>query len=249
MRAEASESEAQAHGAVFATTHWSVVLQAGSGDSPQAAEALERLCRTYWYPIYAFVRRQGRSPEDAQDLTQDFFAHLLAKDFPCGATPQRGRFRSFLLAALRHFLVDQNRHARAAKRGGGQRLISLDEGNAEARFQGEPHDDGTPEKLYERGWAQTLLDRAEARLRGEYSAVGKGELYERLKSFPLAEKAEGSFSQAAAQLGVSESALKSAVHRLRARYRELVREEVAQTVADPAELEQEARHLIAVITG
>jgi RNA polymerase sigma-70 factor (ECF subfamily) len=249
MTTGASSERAEARDAVFATTHWSVVLAAGQQESPQAADALETLCRTYWYPLYAYVRRRGYGMEDAQDLTQDFFAHLLAKGFPRGAAPQRGKFRSFLLASLRHFLVDQHRHAGAAKRGGGQRAISLDESRAEERFHLEPQHDLTPEKLYEREWAMTLLDRAQSRLREEYVAAGKGELHDRLKGFPLAEKGESSFQQAATELGLTESALKSAVHRMRARYRQLVREEVAHTVADPAEVNEEARHLIAVISG
>jgi RNA polymerase sigma factor (sigma-70 family) len=247
--AETNGGDIMAHYATFATTHWSVVLSAGQQESPEAAQALETLCRTYWYPLYAYVRRQGHSPEDAQDLTQDFFAHLLAKHFPRGAGPERGRFRSFLLASLRHFLVDQHRHADAAKRGGGQRLFSLDESRAEDRFRLEPQHELTPEKLYEREWAMTLLDQAQSRLREEYAAADKAQLYDRLKDFPLAEKSEVSFQQAATELAMTESALKSAVHRLRARYRQLVREQVAHTVADPAEVSEEARHLIAVISG
>jgi RNA polymerase sigma factor (sigma-70 family) len=244
------ESEkAEMHRGVFATTHWSVVLSAGQAESPQAAEALEKLCRTYWYPLYVYVRRRGYEAPDAQDLTQDFFAHLLAKGFPRGVAPERGKFRSFLLASLRHFLVDHHRHEDAAKRGGGQRTVSLDESRTEERFRLEPQHELTPEKLYEREWALTLLDRAQSRLREEYVAAGKGELHDRLKGFPLAEKRENSFQQAATELGVTEGALKSAVHRMRARYRQLVREEVAHTVADPAEVNEEARHLIAVISG
>ena len=234
---------------LFTTTHWSVVLAAGQAESPQAAEALEKLCRTYWYPLYAYVRRQGHSPEDAQDLTQDFFAHLLAKGFPRGATPERGKFRSFLLASLRHFLVDQHRHADAAKRGGGQRTVSLDESRAEERFRLEPQHELTPEKLYEREWALTLLDRAQLRLREECVVAGNAELHDRLKGFPLAGKSDPSFQQVATELGMTESALKSAVHRMRARYRQLVREEVAHTVADPAEVNEEARHLITAISS
>ncbi len=159
---------------LFTTTHWSVVLAAGQGESPQAAQALETLCRTYWYPLYAYVRRQGHSPEDAQDLTQDFFADLLAKGFPRGAAPERGKFRSFLLASLRHSLVDQHRHADAAKRGGGQHTLSLDESRAEERFRLEPQHELTPEKIYEREWAMTLLDRAQSRLRGGIRCGGQG---------------------------------------------------------------------------
>jgi RNA polymerase sigma factor (sigma-70 family) len=226
-----------------------VVLAASDSPSPQASEALERLCRTYWHPIYAYVRRQGHSPEAAQDLTQDFFVHLLAKGFTCGATPERGKFRSFLLASLRHFLVDQHRHAAAVKRGGGHRIISLDAAQAEERFRLEPQHELTPEKLYEREWAMTLLDRARLRLAEEYSAAGKADLYRRLQGFPLTEKSDDTFQQAASELGMTVSALKSVVHRLRARYRELVREEVAHKVSDPVELNEEARHLITVLSG
>ncbi|MHC1769230.1 MAG: RNA polymerase sigma factor [Verrucomicrobiia bacterium] len=232
----------------FATTHWSVVLAAGQSDSSEAADALERLCRTYWYPLYAYVRRRGFSQEDAQDLTQAFFGDMLAKGSLGGATPERGRFRSFLLASLQNFLVDQHRHASALKRGGGHSILSLDGMGGEERFRLEPHHDLTPEKLYERAWARTLLDRARSRLREEYLAVGKSHLYFALKNFPLAGKSERSFQQAATDLEMTVPGLKSAVHRLRARYRELVREEVAHTVADPAELNEEARHLIAVIS-
>jgi len=249
MGRETTEAPGAVAQPLFATTHWSVVLAAGQGDTPQSAAALEQLCRAYWYPIYAYVRRQGHSPEDAQDLTQDFFVHWLAKGFPCGATPERGKFRSFLLSSLRHFLVDQHRHAAAVKRGGGQQMISLDAAQAEERFRLEPQHELTPEKLYEREWAMTLLDRARLRLREEYSAAGKADVYEQLQGFPLTEKSDDSFQQAASELGMTVSALKSVVHRLRARYRELVREEVAHTVADPAELNEEARHLIAVIGG
>lgn len=236
------------HSPEFATTHWSAVLQAGKGDSLAASAALEELCRTYWYPLYAFVRRRGFSPEDAQDLTQAFFTDILAKGSLCAARPERGKFRSFLLASLQNFLVDQHRHASALKRGGGQWIISLDGMGGEDRFRLESHHDLTPEKLYERAWARTLLDRARSRLREEYAAAGKAHLYFALKDFPLSGKSERSFQQAATELGMTVPSLKSAVHRLRARYRELVREEVAHTVADPAELNEEARHLIAVLS-
>jgi RNA polymerase sigma factor (sigma-70 family) len=249
VRTEDSHSGPEAHRGVFATTHWSVVLAADQGDTPQATAALEQLCRTYWYPIYAYVRRHEQSPEDAQDLTQDFFAHLLASGFPRGAAPERGKFRSFLLVSLRHFLVDQHRHAAAVKRGSGQRLISLDAAKAEERFRLEPQHELTPEKLYEREWAMTLLDHARSRLREEYSAAGKADLYGQLQGFPLMEKSDDSFQQAASELGMTVSALKSVVHRLRARYRELVREEVEHTVTDPVELNEEAQHLIAVISS
>jgi RNA polymerase sigma-70 factor (ECF subfamily) len=234
---------------LFATTLWSVVLAAGDPSAPTAHEALERLCRIYWYPLYAYVRRTGRGVEDAEDLTQAFFAHLLTKGFPRGAVPDRGKFRSFLLVSLRHFLADYHRYTHSAKRGGGIALVPLDARKAEERFGLEPHDSQTPETLYEREWALALLDRARARLRQEFNAARSADLYDRLQVFPLTGKGECSFQQAAAKLGMTESALKSAVHRLRARYRELVREEVTHTVGDPSEVREEARHLIAVIGG
>ncbi|MBI4326765.1 MAG: sigma-70 family RNA polymerase sigma factor [Chloroflexi bacterium] len=174
---------------------------------------------------------------------------MLNHDFPRGATPDKGRFRSFLLASLRHFLVDEHKRSSALKRSPGQPVFSLDEAVAEERFGREPRDDRTPETLYELAWAQTLLEQARTSLRREYAAAGQAALHDRLQSIPLAEKSERSFHQTAAELGMTESALKSAVHRMRARYRQLVREEVAHTVADPAELRKEARHLITVISG
>jgi DNA-directed RNA polymerase specialized sigma24 family protein len=173
---------------LFATTHWSVVLAAGRENTIASAEALERLCRTYWYPLYAFLRLKGRSPEDAQDLTQDFFAHLLTKGFPSGATPDRGRFRSFLLVSLKHFIIDQHRRAAAAKHGGGQSAVSLDVSGAEERFSGELQHSATPEKLYERAWANTLLDGARARLRAEYAAAGQGRSLRTAAVFPASGK-------------------------------------------------------------
>lgn len=232
----------------FNTTHWSVVLAATRPGSPQAATALEALCRTYWYPIYAYLRRQGHPPDVAEDFTQEYFARLLTRNHLSVVQPERGRFRSFLLASLRNFLVDQHRHASAAKRAGGRFAISLEQARAEERFRLEPAHELTPEKLYEREWARTLLDRARSCLCEEYAAAGMANLYQALQDFPLAGKSERSFQQAAAELGMTVPALKSAVHRLRARYRELVREEVAHTVADPAELKEEVRHLIAVLS-
>lgn len=236
------------HGPEFTTTHWSAVLEAGNGDAPEASAALEQLCRTYWYPLYVYVRHRGFSAEDAQDLTQAFFSDMFAKRSLCAARPERGKFRSFLLVSLQNFLVDQHRHASALKRGGGQWIISLDDMGAEDRFCLEPHHDLTPEKIYERTWARTLLDRARFRLREEYAAAGKAHLYFALKDFPLSGRSERSFQQAAADLGMTVPSLKSAVHRLRARYRELVRQEVAHTVADPVELNEEAQHLIAALS-
>jgi RNA polymerase sigma-70 factor (ECF subfamily) len=195
------------------------------------------------------VRRQGCRPEEAQDLTQGFFARLLRKDFLSGVRPEKGRFRSFLLACLNHFLSDERDHSQAIKRGRGQPTIPLDVDLAERRYREEPIDQLTPELAYERRWATTLLARAQTRLAGEYAAAGKTDLLHRLQEFPLGERGESSFQDCAIRLGLSESALKSAVHRMRERYRDLVREEVAHTVDDPAEVEEEIRHLIAVVSG
>jgi RNA polymerase sigma-70 factor (ECF subfamily) len=247
MRAEASDSEAQAHGDVFATTHWSVVLRAGAGDSPQAAEALEQLCRTYWYPLYAYVRRRGYSPEDAQDLTQEFFARLLAKHWVGMADPERGRFRSFLLAALNHYLANEWNRARSAKRGGGQLHFSLDTASGERLYGQEIGRDLNAEEIYERNWALRFLEQVRARLREEYAAKGKADRFEVWERFLPGEECPVSYAQAAAQVGVPEGTFKSDVHRLKRRYGELLREEIAHTVSDPGEIDDELRHLITVL--
>ncbi|MBI2924631.1 MAG: sigma-70 family RNA polymerase sigma factor [Verrucomicrobia bacterium] len=243
------KDSAPSAGSRFTTTHWSVVLAAGSGDSPQATAALEQLCRTYWYPLYAFVRRRGLSPEDAQDLVQEFFARRLAKDYVARADPQKGKFRSFLLAGVERLLCDERDKANRLKRGGGQTVISLDAQAAEDRYRLEPADEHTPEQLYERSWATALLERAARRLQEEYAAAGKAELFEQLTEFRLDVAEQRAYADVAARLGLSESAVKSAIHRLRQRHQELVREEIAQTLADPAELEEEVRYLLRVIGG
>ena len=231
---------------IFATTHWSVVLAAGSEDTPQAAEALERLCRTYWYPLYAYVRRQGYGPADAQDLTQEFFARFLARKALAGVAPEKGKFRSFLLVALRHFLSDQRDRASAAKRGGGTEVLSLDGEEAEGRYRLEPVERLDAERIYERRWAMTLLGQAWRRLRDESAAQGKLQQFERLAEF-VAGEAEVSCVAAASELGLSESAMRSGLHRLRERYRALIREEIAFTVSAPVEVDEELRYLIKVL--
>lgn len=231
----------------FSTTHWSLVLAAGCEDAPKARAALEELCRAYWYPLYAHIRRSGFDADQSSDLTQGFFADILRRDFLHRVGPEKGRFRSFLLKCLNHFLSDEWDRAHAAKRGNGIAPISLDSALAEGHYQNEPIDELTPEIAYERRWAATLLARAERRLGEEYAAAGKTDLYNRLKQFPLAEAGSDSFHDCAAQQGISEGSLKSAVHRLRQRYRELVRAEVAHTVGDTAEVEDEIRHLINVV--
>lgn len=233
----------------FTTTHWSVVLAAEQSSTPAALEALEKLCRDYWYPLYAFVRRQGHNPPDAQDLTQDFFARFLEKNYLAQVHPAKGKFRSFLLAALKHFLADEWDKLRTAKRGGGQVPISLDEQSPEERYRLEPADEMSAEKIFERRWALTVLEQARTRLRDEYVSRGKGELYHGLRPFEGGEQGGATYAELGNQLGLTESAVKAAAHRLRQRYHELVREEIAQTVSKPAEIDEEIRYLIRVISG
>jgi len=229
----------------FTTTHWSVVLAAGDPGSPQAAPALENLCRTYWYPLYAFVRRRGYSPEDAQDLTQEFLTRLLSTHALGTVHPAKGRFRSFLLASLNHFLANEWDKTRTLKRGGGQPAISLD--SAETRYQTEPSQDMSPDRIFERQWAQTLLAQVAGRLRQDYRAAGKGALFDVLRVYLSGEKGLAPYREAAEQLGLSIDALKKAVERLRRRYGELLREEIAHTVSDPAEVDDEIRYLRSVV--
>ena len=233
----------------FTTTHWSVVRAAGDRASPQADAALEKLCRTYWYPLYAYIRRRGFGEHDAEDLAQEFFARLLAKNYPGQADPRKGKFRSFLLLTLNHFLSDERAKAATQKRGGGETVLSLDAPQAEERYRLEPVDEATPEKIFERRWAQGVLDQAVARLREEYVAAGKDRVFDVLHGFQPGEQATLSYAEAAAQLGVSEAAVKTLIHRLRQRHQQLVREEVAHTVTTAAEVDEELRHLIAVISG
>jgi RNA polymerase sigma-70 factor (ECF subfamily) len=233
----------------FNTTHWSVVLLAGQTQVPQAEAALESLCRSYWYPLYAYIRRQGHSPQDAQDLTQEFFARLLEKKYLKLAARERGRFRSFLLKSLNHFLVNDWVRGQAQKRGGGQTLLSLDEEAAERKYQQEPASALPPESLYDRRWAVTLLERAVERLGEDYLAAGKGDLFARLKGWLTSEGSVQSYRELAGPLGLSVGAVKVAVHRLRQRFRDTVRAEIAQTVATPEEVDEELRCLMACLSG
>ncbi len=228
---------------LFPTTHWSVVLQAGQNTSPQAAEALENLCRTYWYPLYVYVRQRGHEGPDAQDLTQEFFLRLLKNSYFSHANQNKGKFRSFLLVALNHFLTNDWRHGQAAKRGGGQAFISFDAQTAESRYALEPQSDLTPERAYERRWALTLLDLAMVRLEEESVAAGKGRQFSQLERFLTSEATQSDCAAAGAQLGMTPGAVAVAIHRLRQRYRELVREEIGHTVASPTEVEEEIRWL------
>jgi RNA polymerase sigma factor (sigma-70 family) len=236
----------EAHGA-FSTTHWSVVLAAGQTESPEATQALDRLCRAYWYPLYAYVRRQGHAPADAQDLVQEFFARLLERNYFRLADRSRGRFRTFLLTSLKHFLINEWTKAHRQRRGNGEPLLSLEEERAERRLSAEPATEQPPDTLYDRGWAAILLKRAMAALGEESERSGKGELLERLKQFLWGEKSGLSYAAMAEQLGMTEAAVKVAVHRLRQRYGELLRAEIARTVATPAEVNEELRYLVSVI--
>ena len=246
MRTEGSDSEAQTHGAVFATTHWSVVLAAGAQNASQSAVALEELCRTYWQPIYAYIRRRGYCPEDAEDLTQELFARLLRSNTVDRADPERGRFRSFLVGAVKHLLADENAKVEAKKRGGGVRFLSWEQASAEHQLGAEPMDRLSPDRVFDRRWAMTVLEHATQRLRAEYKGPDRQAVFAELKNYVTGDPAESSYTQAAARLGLSESAVKSTIHRLRQRYHALVREEVAQTVANPQDLEDEIRYLIAL---
>jgi RNA polymerase sigma-70 factor (ECF subfamily) len=233
---------------VFATTRWTVVMQAGT-DSPSARQALEMLCRNYWYPLYAYVRRQGHGSHDAQDLTQAFFARLLEKNYLADVQREKGRFRSFLLASLKHFLANEWDRERALKRGGGQRLIALDDDAAESRYKLEPKDEFSADKIYERRWALTLLDQVLSRLRREFEFNGRLQEFELLKEYLSAGRTSVSYALAAEKLETTEGAVKVAVHRLRKRYRELLRAEIAQTVATASEIEAEIRYLFAALSA
>ena len=228
---------------VFTATHWSVVLAARDGASTLAAQALEKLCRTYWYPLYAYVRRNGCSREDAQDLTQGFFTHLLQRSFLENVDPQKGKFRSFLLAALKHFLSDEWDKSRAAKRGGGQTFISLDDDNAEQLYLSEPDSAITAEKIFEQRWALTLLAQVLARLRHEFTAAGKTREFDQLKVFLSTPTSDGAYDAVAVDLEMPAATVAVKVHRLRQRYGELIRAEIADTVASPADIDEEMAHL------
>ena len=233
--------------AVFATTHWSVVLAAGAGESTRAREALSRLCSTYWYPLYAFVRRRGCKPEDAEDLTQQFFARLLERDTLAHVDREGGRFRSFLLKSLNHFLTDEWRRARAQKRGAGQ-ILSLDAADAETRYRLEPVDERTPERLYERAWALALLNSVFHRLQDEYARGGKAALFGELKFCLTGQRSTIPYAELAQRLDLPENTLKTLVRRLRQRYRELLRDEVAQTVSSPRQIEAELQVLFSALS-
>ncbi len=219
------------------------MLAASGHGSQQADMALEELCRTYWYPLYVYVRRQTPTREDAEDLTQAFFVRFLEKNYLAGLNSERGRFRAFLLAALKHFLANEWDRANSQKRGGGIPTVPLDWQNADTRYQIDPPDNLSPDKLYDRAWAVTVLERVLTRLRGESTAEGKAELFAQLKPFLMIGKSAIPYMQVAETLKLTEGAVRVAVHRLRGRYRELLRDEVRQTISDPAQVEEEMRAL------
>jgi DNA-directed RNA polymerase specialized sigma24 family protein len=233
---------------VFLTTRWTEVIQAAQTSAPGGAAALENLCGKYWYPLYAYVRREGFSPHDAQDLTQAFFARFLEKNYLAQVDRTRGKFRSFLLASLKHFLANEWDRLRAQKRGGLVQIISLDEQAAESRYLLEPRDEASAEKIFERRWALTVLETVLARLERECADAGKADQFRDLKDHMMTE-ASAPQAELARRLDMTVGALKVAIHRLRKRYRALLREEIAQTVSTPAEVDAELRHLLTVIAS
>jgi RNA polymerase sigma factor (sigma-70 family) len=227
----------------FATTRWSLVVSAGRRATPEGEQALADLCRRYWFPLYAFVRRRVGDEHEARDLTQEFFARLLEKNALAAAQAERGRFRAFLLTAVRNFLVNEGEKARAEKRGGGRVALPLDFAWGDARYHREPADPWTAEKLYERQWTLLLLEQVFGRLRTSYEATGKQQLFEHLKSYLVGDSGAPSYAEMGRTLGMREGTVKVAVHRLRERYRELLRDEVAQTLAAGEDIEEEIRQL------
>jgi RNA polymerase sigma factor (sigma-70 family) len=230
-------------GDIFATTHWTVVLAAGRRHTPQSDGALEELCRTYWFPLYAYVRRHGHNKEDAEDSVQAFFARFLEKNYLAGLSAERGRFRAFLLASLKHFLINEWKKTQRLKRGGGEKLLSLDWQTADTQFQVAAVNEPSPDKAFDREWALALLAKVIERLRSECESDGKAKLFETLKIFLTAGKGALSHADAAKKLSMDETAVRVAVHRLRKRYRQLLRDEIAQTLADAADVDEEMRAL------
>jgi RNA polymerase sigma factor (sigma-70 family) len=231
----------------FPTTRWTLVVAAGDPHRKEARSALVSLCENYWYPLYAYLRRRGYRAEHAQDLTQEFFSRVLEGRYLDRADPEKGRFRAFLLTSLKFFVADEEDRQRAHKRGGGM-VVPLEFSSGEERYQREPADNETPERIFERRWALSVLDRVVERLRNEFVLHGRPEHFERLKLF-LFGQSDARYAALAREMNTSEGALKVAIHRLRKQYRDLFRQEIADTVADPADVESELRHLAAVLTG
>jgi RNA polymerase sigma-70 factor (ECF subfamily) len=235
--------------AVFQTTHWSLVLAAADGTTPQADEALAALCAAYWYPLYAFIRRRGHDPDRAADLTQGFFTRLLEKEYLQPVDPSKGRFRAFLLAACKHFLANEHDRETAQKRGGGRCPISIDRRDAEGRYVAEPAHDLTPERLFERRWALALLEQSLDQLGGEFHRTGKGALYDRLKFVLTGAEDVVSYADVGRSLGMNEAAVKKAAQRLRERFREVIRGRIVETVADPSVVDDEIRSLFSALAS
>jgi RNA polymerase sigma-70 factor (ECF subfamily) len=247
MRADSAKLSGVPGSRHFKSTHWSVVLAAGDRDAPEWREAMAALCTTYWRPLYAFVRRQGNSPEQAEDLTQEFFARLLEKNYLRTVDREKGLFRSYLLGCLRHFLANERDRQLAHKRGAGRKPLSLDFRTAEKSYRLEPSDERTPDRVYDRQWALTVLHEVLDRLQAEWATTGRTVHFDALKIFLTGEDRPATYSEMASQLGVSVSAIKVAVHRMRRRYGELLREEIGRGVNDPAEIDEELRRLYVAV--
>ena len=232
----------------FENTHWSMVLLAGHKSSPDADTALATLCATYWFPLYAYARRKGHNGSEAQDLTQEFFSQLIEKDYVSTADPERGRFRAFLLTSFKHFLSKERDKARTQKRGGGRLPLSLDLASGESRYLSGPYATLTPEQLYDRQWAVALLDRVMRRLADEMRESGKADQFDQLKEFMVGDSKGTTYAKTAKSLGTTEAAAKMVTHRMRKRYRELLRQEVVETLAHVADAEDEIRSLFATFS-
>jgi RNA polymerase sigma factor (sigma-70 family) len=231
----------------FTTTHWSLVMAAGDSASPRSREALAELCQTYWYPLYAYARRRGKSSEEAQDLAQEFFTRLLEKEGLRGVDPRKGRFRSFLLTSFKNFIVDEGIRASAKKRGGGKAPVSIDLETAEGRYALEPAHEETPEKIFERRWVMTLLQRAMERFREEHRRSNRERVFEQLQVYLTGERGAVPYAQTARALGMSEVSIKVAIHRFRRRFHSVLREEIAQTVGSEEEVQDELRYLFSAL--
>jgi RNA polymerase sigma factor (sigma-70 family) len=246
----ASNTSAPARGDdVFVTTRWTVVVHAGRKSSPQSERALSELCHTYWFPLYAYVRRKGHSKEDAEDLTQAFFTRFLEKNYLEGLSAERGKFRAFLLASLKHFLANEWDKSQRQKRGGGAQHLSLDWQSAEEKLQHEPPDTSSPDRIFDREWALALLEQVIVRLREECVMEGKAQLFEQAKGYLMVGEQAIPYVAAAKTLNLDEGAVRVAVHRLRKRYRELLREEIAGTLSDTAQVQEELQSLQAALAG
>jgi RNA polymerase sigma-70 factor (ECF subfamily) len=249
LTSEHSTPVSTGRGDIFATTHWTVVLAAGQRHTPQSDGALEELCKTYWFPLYAYVRRRGHTKEDAEDLTQAFFARFLEKNYLAGLSAERGRFRAFLLASLKHFLANEWDKSQRQKRGGGEKLLSLDWQTADTQFQVAATNEPSPDQAFDREWALALLGKVIERLKSECVADGKAKLFEQLKIFLTAGKGILTHADAAKNLNLDETAVRVAVHRLRKRYRTLLRAEISQTLADESQVDEEMRALFGAFGG